>query len=72
MVDNLVKTASYLPPRTDISLSKIKEINRKIALDKWGRRWENKNFQKYKQSVPVLCKNSLRHTFLQLNKTRGK
>ena len=38
---NLVKTASkkasHLPPGTDISLSKVKEINRHITLDKWGR-----------------------------------
>ena len=44
----------------DKSLSKVKEINRQMALDKWGRRWENVNFHKYKQSVSALCKNSLR------------
>ena len=73
MVDNLANTeskkASHLPPRTDIFLYKFKEINRQIALDKWSRRWENINFYKYKQSVQVLCKNSLKHRFLQLKKT---
>ena len=76
IADNLAKTASkkasHLPPRTDISLSKVKEINRQITLDKWSRRWENTHFHKYKQSVPTSCKNSLRHRFLQLKKTTRK
>ena len=76
IADNLAKTASkkafHLPPRADISISKVKEINRQITLDKWGRRWENTNFHKYKQSVPELCKNSLRHRFLQLKETTRK
>ena len=37
-----------------------------------GRRWENTYFHKYKQSVPALCKNSLRHEFLQFKKTTKK
>ena len=53
-------------------LYKVKEINRQITLDKWDRRWENANFHKYKQSVPALCKNSVRHRFLQLKKTTIK
>ena len=76
IADKLAKTASkkasHLPPRADISISKVKEINRQITLDKWGRRWENTNFHKYKQSVPELCKNSLRHRFLQLKETTRK
>ena len=70
---NLAKTtskkASHLLPITDISLSKVKEINR---LNKWSRRGENTSFHKYKQPVPALCKNSLRHRFLQLKKTTRK
>ena len=58
ITDNLAKTASrkasHLPPRADMSISKVKKINRQITLDKWGRRWENTNFHKYKQSVPEL------------------
>ena len=54
MADNLAKTASkkasHLPSRTDISLYRVKEINRQITLDKWGRRWKNTNFHKYKKS----------------------
>ena len=46
IADNLAKIvskkASHLPPRADISLSKVKEINRHMTLDKWGRR----NFHK--------------------------
>ena len=76
IADNLAKTASkkasHLPPRANISISKVKEINRQIMVDKWGRRWENTNFHKYKQSVPELCKNSLRHRFLQLKETTRK
>ena len=34
--------------------------------------WENTNFHKYNQSVPALCKNCLRHRFLQLKKTTRK
>ena len=41
IANNLAKTtlkkASHLPPRTDISLSKDKEISRHITLDKWVR-----------------------------------
>ena len=63
IADNLAKTASrkasHLPPRTDISLSKVKEINRQITLDKWSRIWENTNIHKYNQFVSALCKNSL-------------
>ena len=74
--DNLAKTASknasHLPPRAEMYLSKVKEINRQITLDKLGRRCENSNFHKYKQSVPVLCKNSLRHRLLQLKETTRK
>ena len=66
------KKASRLLPRTDISLSKLKKINRQITSDKWSRRWENTNFHKYNQSVPALCKNCLRHRFLQLKKTTRK
>ena len=62
--------SSHLPLRTDISLYKVKEINTHITLDKWSGRWENTNFHKYKQSVPALYKNSLRHRFLQLKTTR--
>ena len=43
-----------------------------MTLDKQGRRWENTNFYKYKQSVPALCKNSLSHRFLQLKQTTRK
>ena len=42
IADNLAKPASkkasHLPPKVDISLTKVKEINRLITLDKWGRR----------------------------------
>ena len=62
--------SSLLPPRTDISLYKVKEINTHITLDKWCGRLENTNFHKYKQSVPALYKNSLKHRFLQLKTTR--
>ena len=52
---NLVETASeessHLPPEADISLSKVKEINRQIPLDKWHKTWENTNFHKSKQPI---------------------
>ena len=51
IADILAKTASkkafHLLPRTDISLSKLKKINRQITSGKWSRRWENINFHKY-------------------------
>ena len=50
VANNLAKTASknasHLPPRTDMSLSKGKDINREIILNKWSRRWENTSFHK--------------------------
>ena len=61
-----------LAPRTEISLSKVKEINRQITIDKWGRRWENTIFHQYKQFVPALCKNSVRHRSLELKNTTRK
>ena len=49
---NLAKTApkkaSNQHPTTNIFLCKVKEINRQITLDQWGRRWENINFHKQK------------------------
>ena len=61
------KEASHLPLRRDISLSKVKETNRQITLDKCGGTWENTIFDKH--SVP---ENSLRHRFLQLKETARK
>ena len=74
--DDLAKTvskkASHLPPRTDISLSEVKEIKRQNTLEKQIRRLENTNFHKYKQSVPALCKKQSQTGFCNLKKNTRK
>ena len=76
IADSLAKVAStkalHLPPRTDLSLSEIKEINKTITLNKWNMRWVNTKFHKYKQYVPALCKKSLKQRSLQLKHTTRK
>ena len=62
--DNLAKIASkssaLLSLKTDISLSKVKEVNKQITLNIWCIRWEHSQ-----QYVSTLCNNSLKQRFLQ-------
>ena len=66
------KKASHLPPRTDLSIPKIKELNKTITLGKWNMRWVNSKFHRYKQYIPTLCKKSLKHRSLHLKYTTRK
>ena len=49
-IANLAKTAfkkaSHLPPRAVTPLSKVKDINRQITLDKWGKKMGKYQFSK--------------------------
>ena len=51
LVETASKESSHLPPEADISLSKVKKINRQIPLDKWHKTWENPYFHKSKQPI---------------------
>ena len=72
MVNSLAKVAAkkatHLPPRIDITMSDINNANAPITIDKWGGRWANSKSHKYKELVPAICKNSLKHRLFQLKK----
>ena len=60
------KKATNLPPRIDLSMSDLKNVNTQMIIDKWARRWKNHKSDKYKEFVPAICKNSSKHTLFQL------
>ena len=35
------KKATNLPPRIDLSMSDLKNVNTQMTIDKWARRWAN-------------------------------
>lgn len=43
-----------------------------MTIDKWARRWVNSKSNRYKEIVPKICKNSLRHRMLQIKYTTRK
>ena len=68
IADNLAETAakkaSHHPPRTDLPLSKVKEIKKQMTLDKWCRRWEIPIQTVYQHYTNI--------TFCNLRKPQGK
>ena len=62
LVKIAVMKANHLPPRINLSVSDLKNVNT-MAIDKRARRWENSKSHKYKELVPAICKNSSKHTF---------
>lgn len=50
------KKVTYLPLRTEISLSDIRKCNKEFTTRKRKRRWENSNDHKHKQTVPKICR----------------
>ena len=73
MADSLAKVAAkkatHLPPRIYLTMSDLKNANSKMTIDKWARRWVDYSSHKYKELVPVICKNSLKHKLLQPKNT---
>ena len=70
MADSLVKVAAkkatHLPPKIDLTMSDLKNANTQMTIDQWA----DSNFHKQKESVPAICKNSLKHRLLQLKHIR--
>ena len=64
MADSLVKVAAkkatHLPPRIYLTMSDLKNANTQMTIEKLARRWVDFNSHKYKELVPVICKNSLK------------
>ena len=73
MADSLAKVvakkATHLPPRIYLTMSDLKNANTQMTIEKLARRWVDSNSHKYKELVPVICKNSLKQKLLQLKNT---
>ena len=76
MADSLAKVAAkkatHLQTKSDLSQSDIQSANKQVTINKWARRWENSKFNKYKEIVPAICKNSLKNRMRQIKYTTRK
>ena len=73
IADSLAKTgaekARHLPCEMTATKEEIKKVNKKLTLQKWGRRWQNTKSNMYKILIPNLTSDGLKQRALHLSFT---
>ena len=68
IADGLAKTgakkARHLPCEMTATKEEIKKVNKKLTLQKWGRRWQNTKSNMYKILIPNLTSDGLKQRAL--------
>ena len=63
------KKARHLSCEMTATKEEIKKVNKKLTLQKWGRRWQNTKSNMYKMLIPNLTSDGLKQRALHLSFT---